>query len=382
MKRMLAWWTFQIFFIFSARGSPRCREGRGGGTIFYRKSQEGGVLPGGWVGRARGREGVCGDFGGGGGLNIFFLRARNSHQVRNPNHHFLKKYCNTPPIYIAVLSAPLSSEEREELSVLLSFVSQYASHLYRITPPTYIAVHLWELLVVGFTGWSPDVTVHAQSTGVQGIIIYPASPPFWSESTAEGDGGVYFKVLGQEFYTAPPSCIQPPPLEVYFQGWARWGCIISGPTLPSTSVSAFPEKGAQKVGRTSKCWRGWGYGSKFWVGWAFSFPLFASSFPFVRAKITLNRVIYMTYHQIFNITSETTFWNHLICNSEWRHYIKIFSGIFSCSGSVPFRSGIVRPLFEDRNMHLRSNDLWESRLQIPNSEPRNFTKHIFGEAMM
>ena len=59
--------------------------------------------------------------------------------VRKPNHHyFLKKvsqytsnlYCNTPHIYIAVLSVPLRSDEREILSILLPFALQYAPHLH------------------------------------------------------------------------------------------------------------------------------------------------------------------------------------------------------------------------------------------------------------
>ena len=59
-------------------------------------------------------------------------------------------YCKTPPICIAVLSAPLSSKERAILSVLFRFVLQYASHLCRSnvsclcrsTPPVCIAVLL------------------------------------------------------------------------------------------------------------------------------------------------------------------------------------------------------------------------------------------------
>ena len=64
---------FGYFLFFSARGrgrergSPRRREGEG--QFFYGKSQEGGFL-GGW-GRGPG-EGVCGEFGGGGALNISF----------------------------------------------------------------------------------------------------------------------------------------------------------------------------------------------------------------------------------------------------------------------------------------------------------------------
>ena len=54
-------------------------------------------------------------------------------------------------------------------------------------------------------------------------------------------------------------------------------------------------------------------------------------------------------------------------------------GDFFCSGSVLFRNGIMRLLFEDRNVHLCNSDLWESLLQIPNSEPRYFTTCFFGK---
>ena len=64
---------FGYFLFFSprgrGRGCPRRRDG--GGRIFSGKSQEGG-LPVGGGGGARGREGVCGEFGGGGGAKYFF----------------------------------------------------------------------------------------------------------------------------------------------------------------------------------------------------------------------------------------------------------------------------------------------------------------------
>ena len=81
----MTWWTFRIFFIFSARGrgrgSPRRLE-RGGGTIFYWKSQGGGS-PGrvGAGGRRRAGRVFAGNWGGG-GLNICF-GGRNSHQDEN-----------------------------------------------------------------------------------------------------------------------------------------------------------------------------------------------------------------------------------------------------------------------------------------------------------
>ena len=47
---------------------------------------------------------------------------------------------------------------------------------------------------------------------------------------------------------------------------------------------------------------------------------------------------------------------------------------FNVMGWPPFCNGIAGLLFEDRKVHLCSSDLWKSRLQIPKSEPRNFTK--------
>ena len=82
LSATLTWWTFQIFFIFSARGrgrgSPKCREG-GGGGFFIENPRRGGGLPGVGAGGARGREGACGNLGGVG--KIFFLGGRNPHQV-------------------------------------------------------------------------------------------------------------------------------------------------------------------------------------------------------------------------------------------------------------------------------------------------------------
>ena len=56
--------------------------------------------------------------------------ATTSQKVSQYTSHL---YCNTPPICIAVLLVPLGSKERETMSVLLPFVPQYASHLYRST---------------------------------------------------------------------------------------------------------------------------------------------------------------------------------------------------------------------------------------------------------
>ena len=95
---------------------------------------------------------------------VFWGSAENQKNVRNPNHHYSsKKYRNTPPICIAIRLqfvpqcfwcpyGGLRSEEREILSVLLPFVSQYASHLYCNTPPIRIAV----LLGKSWWLWSPE----------------------------------------------------------------------------------------------------------------------------------------------------------------------------------------------------------------------------------
>ena len=78
----MAWWTFRIFFIFFCSGEGNGESealGRGGGD-FLLKIPAGGGSPGRVGGEwARGRVGFCGEFGRGGGLNIF-LGGRNSHQ--------------------------------------------------------------------------------------------------------------------------------------------------------------------------------------------------------------------------------------------------------------------------------------------------------------
>ena len=86
----------------------------------------------------------------------------NSEECRKPQPPLLFKrvlqytsnlYCNTPPIFIAVLSVPLGLSGKGTTSVRLPFVTQYASHLYRSTPPICIAMrlpfvsqYLWENL--------------------------------------------------------------------------------------------------------------------------------------------------------------------------------------------------------------------------------------------
>ena len=88
MQIPFTWWTFRIFFIFSARGggrgSPRCQEG--GGSVFIKKSNEGG----GGLQDGRGREGVCSELGtfggGGGGGKIFFWGPKCPPSFNSRNH--------------------------------------------------------------------------------------------------------------------------------------------------------------------------------------------------------------------------------------------------------------------------------------------------------
>ena len=85
------------------------------------------------------------------------IKQRIRRMSENPSHHYFSiKYCkntsnlfcNTPPICIAVLLVP-------PRSVLLPFVSQYASHLHCNTPPICIAVRLGKILVVAVTRMFP-----------------------------------------------------------------------------------------------------------------------------------------------------------------------------------------------------------------------------------
>ena len=68
--------------------------------------------------------------------HLLLLAGLTSEECRKPQPPLLLKkvlqytsnlYCNTPPICIAILSVPLSSQEREVL--------QYSSYLHRSTPP-------------------------------------------------------------------------------------------------------------------------------------------------------------------------------------------------------------------------------------------------------
>ena len=71
-ERLLTWWTFRIFFVFFCSGEGKGESeapGEGGRDVLL-KIPEGGVSRAGGGGgggnRARGREGICGKFGGGG----------------------------------------------------------------------------------------------------------------------------------------------------------------------------------------------------------------------------------------------------------------------------------------------------------------------------
>ena len=60
-----------------------------------------------------------------------------------PNHHyFSKKYCNTPPICIAVRLQFVLQCVWCPYALRKGEYSQYSSHLYRNTPPICIAIRL------------------------------------------------------------------------------------------------------------------------------------------------------------------------------------------------------------------------------------------------
>ena len=88
------------------------------------------------------------------------LARRMSETPTTTTNYFPKKNRNTPPICIAIrlrfvphcFWCPICSEEREILSVLLPFVSQYVSHLYCNTAPICIAMLLGKSLWL----WSPE----------------------------------------------------------------------------------------------------------------------------------------------------------------------------------------------------------------------------------
>ena len=76
-RQSQAWWTFQIFFIFSFRGRGRGSPWRGGRFSIEKSQEGGGVLH--EMGGGQGPGGCLrGNFGG--ELNIFF-RGRNAHQA-------------------------------------------------------------------------------------------------------------------------------------------------------------------------------------------------------------------------------------------------------------------------------------------------------------
>ena len=85
-----------IFYFFCSGEESEAPGRRGGGG--YWKSQKGGS-PRRRGGGPRGWEGICGEFGGGGGLNIFF-QGRNSHQeeMRAQNGHFGSTCAQNAPL--------------------------------------------------------------------------------------------------------------------------------------------------------------------------------------------------------------------------------------------------------------------------------------------
>ena len=72
-----------IFYFFCSgdrKGESKAPGGGGGGRFLIENPRGGGGLTAGGGGGARGREGVCGKLGRGGGAKFFFFRGRNSHQ--------------------------------------------------------------------------------------------------------------------------------------------------------------------------------------------------------------------------------------------------------------------------------------------------------------
>ena len=68
---------------------------------------------------------------------------------------------------------PLRSEEKEELSVLLPKVSQYASHLHCTTPPICIAVLLFFALEsISWPVFTPPFFLSLPCRGNEGIYLY------------------------------------------------------------------------------------------------------------------------------------------------------------------------------------------------------------------
>ena len=94
--------------------------------------------------------------------------------VRNPNHHhFLKEYCNTPPLRtaeksncIAVLQCPQALRRGN--------YSQYSSHVYRGTPPICITIRLLcvpQCFSENLGGWGHRDVPHSQGWGWWGTLL-------------------------------------------------------------------------------------------------------------------------------------------------------------------------------------------------------------------
>ena len=132
----------------------------------------------------------------------------------------LKKYRSTPPICIAIrfqfvlqcFWCPYTLRKGKYCVVLLSFVSQYASHLYCNTPPIRIAV----LLGKSWWLWSPGCSPKKGSLSLSSPVI----PHLHSWTYREIPSGRTLLLLNALHKTRR---LQPPPLrrpEVWL--WGRF----------------------------------------------------------------------------------------------------------------------------------------------------------------
>ena len=130
----------------------------------------------------------------------------------------LKKYCNTSSLYLQYAS--------NCIAVLLPYVSRYASHLYRTTPPIYIA-RIW-----GKYWWLGSPLTH------QDVPIVPWSHKPMSLSGRLGNseiGGC--KEIRQPFANPSPTPRQPlaNPSPTFRQPFANLFCQpLSNPLFPWT----------------------------------------------------------------------------------------------------------------------------------------------------
>ena len=91
--------------------------------------------------------------------------------VRNPDHHYSKKYRNTPPICIVIRLQFASQYFRCPYTLRKGTYWQYSSHLYRSTPPICIAICntppicIAVLLGKSWWWWSPGCSPERGSRG-------------------------------------------------------------------------------------------------------------------------------------------------------------------------------------------------------------------------